>query len=66
MIAIRVKVTACAHLGRLHEARDWLLRLLELQPDLTIRRWRELVSALTLDVRSRLEQGLRIGGLPEG
>jgi len=65
MIAIRVKVAACAHMGQLREARDWLRRLLELQPDLTIRRWRELVSALASDVRNGLEQGLRIAGLPE-
>jgi TolB-like protein len=34
--AIRSRLVACAHLGHTEEARDWLRRLLDIQPGLTI------------------------------
>ena len=62
---MRIKVAACAHLDRLEEAKEWLGRLLQRQPGLTIRTWR----AATISIgsgRDRFEAGLRKAGLPEG
>src|SRR5260370_30207298 len=36
--ALRVKVAALVQLGRIDKARDWLKRLIEVQPGLTITR----------------------------
>jgi tetratricopeptide (TPR) repeat protein len=38
--AIRFRVIACAMLGHIAEAHDWLERLLELQPGLTIAKYK--------------------------
>ncbi len=64
--ALRNRVVACAHLGRIEEARDGLERLLELQPDLTVTRFKALyavtLSPVVLDV---YVEGYRKAGLPE-
>jgi hypothetical protein len=59
-------VVACAHLGRIEEARDGLERLLELQPDLTIAKFKALY-AVTLPpkVLNIYVEGYRKAGLPE-
>jgi adenylate cyclase len=64
--ALRNKVAACAHLGRIEEARGVLERLLELQPDLTIARFRARY-AVTLppEVLDIYVEGYRKAGLPE-
>ena len=65
--AIRIKVIANAHLGRLEEARAELGRVLAIHPGLTIARYRAF-----MDVNSAPEAvelnvtGLRLAGLPEG
>jgi len=64
--AIRNRLVACAHLGRIEEARDGLGRLLELTPGLTIARFRALYTNVhepkLLDIHV---EGLRKAGLPE-
>ena len=64
--ALRNKVAACAHLGRIEEARNGLKRLLELQPDLTIARFKARY-AVTLppEVLDIYVEGYRKAGLPE-
>ncbi len=65
LLPMRIMVAACAHLDRLEEAKEWLGRLLQKQPGLTIRTWR----AGTISIgsgRDRFEAGLRKAGLPEG
>lgn len=63
---IRNRVVACAHLGRIDEARDWLRRLLEITPRLTIARYKALYGIThppgIIDI---YVEGLRKAGLPE-
>jgi len=63
---IRNRVVACAHLGRIAEARDWLRRLLEITPRLTIARYKALYGIThppgIIDI---YVEGLRKAGLPE-
>jgi adenylate cyclase len=64
--AIRVKIVANAHLGRLDEARAILGRLLALDPGLTITRYRALFTAPMAPALVDLYvTGLRLAGLPE-
>jgi TolB-like protein/class 3 adenylate cyclase len=64
--AIRVKIVANAHLGRLDEARATLGRLLALDPGLTITRYRALFTAPMAPALVDLYvTGLRLAGLPE-
>jgi len=64
--AIRVKIAANAHLGRLDEARAELGRLLAIDPGLTIAGYRAFLGPATapefLDIAVT---GLRLAGLPE-
>ena len=64
--AMRVKTVACAHLGRLDEARAELGRVLAIDPQLTITRYRGLLAAATSpEVLELLLHGMRVAGLPE-
>jgi len=60
--AIRVKVVANAHLGRLAEARAELSRMLALYPGLTVANYRPMTSS---EVAELFIAGLRLAGLPE-
>ena len=60
-----VKVVATAQLGRDHEARDVLSRVLELEPGLTIARWKATAPTLRPEYVARSEEGLRKAGMPE-
>ncbi len=62
---MRTNAAACAHLDRLEEAKEWLGRLLQRQPALTIRTWRAATNSIG-GGRDRFEAGLRKAGLPEG
>ena len=63
--AMRVKVAALAHLGRLDEARAELNRLLGIDPKLTIAGFREYAHFQASEVLELFVTGLRLAGLPE-
>ena len=65
--AMGVKIVACARLGRIDEARNWLKRRLELQPGLTIAKWKKnaAVRIASPELLALFEDGLRKAGLPE-
>jgi adenylate cyclase len=62
-----VKVALCAHLGRLEEARDWLGRLREVLPGLTVAWYKARFATgwLSPQIASFYVEGLRKAGLPE-
>jgi adenylate cyclase len=62
--ALRVKMVACAYLGRVEEARSAVTRLLELYPKLTIASWR-VSTVFSAQIWAIFEEGLRKAGLPE-
>jgi tetratricopeptide (TPR) repeat protein len=64
--AMRVKVVALAHLGRLDEARAELSRLLAIDPKLTIAGYRAYAHFVAPEVLELYVTGLRLAGLPEG
>jgi len=64
--AMRVKTAAFAHLGRLDEARAELGRVLAIDPQLTIARYRAMLGLpVAPEVFELIEVGLRRAGLPE-
>jgi tetratricopeptide (TPR) repeat protein len=64
--AIRNRLIACAHLDRIEEARDGLVRLLEITPGLTIARYKALYTVTHPPELIGLQlEGLRKAGLPE-
>jgi len=64
--AMRAKVVALAHLGRLDEARAELGRALAIDPKLTIAGFREYAHFLGPELLQLVVTGLRLAGLPEG
>jgi adenylate cyclase len=64
-VALRIRVAACAHLGRLPEARQWLARLLEVDPGLTIAKVKAYATYLPPETVAVYVEGLRKAGLPE-
>jgi len=65
--ALRNKVVACAHLGRIEEARDGLEQLLKLQPGLTIAQYDVTYGTVfSPQIHAVYLEGLRKAGLPEG
>jgi adenylate cyclase len=64
--AMRVKIAANAHLGRLDDARTELSRMLAIDPKLTIAGFRDLAHYLAPEVLELYITGLRLAGLPEG
>jgi len=65
MSAMRIRVASCAHLGRIEEARAWLNRLIELQPGLTIAKYKLYAAYISAETRAVFVEGLRKAGLPE-
>ena len=64
--AINMKVILCAHLGRLDDAHNWLGRLLEIVPGLTIAEFAaRLAPILVPEILALYVEGLRKAGLPE-
>jgi adenylate cyclase len=64
--AMRVKVVANAHLGRLDEARAELGRMLAIDPKLTIAGFRAYNHFMAPELLELYDVGLRLAGLPEG
>jgi TolB-like protein/class 3 adenylate cyclase len=64
---LRVKLVACAHSGRIEEARYCLRQVLELQPELTVARLTDY-PAMTVspEILGLFSDGFRKAGLPEG
>jgi tetratricopeptide (TPR) repeat protein len=63
---IRIKIALCACLGLIDEARQWLGRLLELQPDLTLAEMKVYAAKfLAPEAQELYIDGLRKAGLPE-
>jgi adenylate cyclase len=62
--ALRTKVICCVYLDRIDEARDWLARLLEVEPGLTIAQVKSSLPYQT-ELLNRYVDGLRKAGLPE-
>jgi len=63
--AMRSKVAANAHLGRLDEARAELSRVLAIDPKLTIAGLQESLHYVAPEIVELLVTGLRLAGLPE-
>ena len=63
--AMRVKIAANAHLGRLDEARAELSRMLAIDPKLTIAGFREYAHFFAPEVLELYVDGVRLAGLPE-
>jgi tetratricopeptide (TPR) repeat protein len=64
--AIRYKAALCGHLGRVDEGREWLRRLLDVRPGLTIARYvREASGYQPPEIRAIFADGFRKAGLPE-
>ena len=64
---IRAKIVLCVFLDRKEEARDWLRRMLELQPGLTVAGLRGYgATFLAPEILEIYIEGLRKAGLPEG
>jgi adenylate cyclase len=62
----RVKVALCGLLGRVEEGREWLSRLLELQPGLTVADFvAHAATFLSAGMTKSMVEGLRKAGLPE-
>jgi adenylate cyclase len=64
--SVRIKVILCAHLGRMEEAHHWLERLLDIQPGLTIGRYKAMFTPiLAPEILALYVDALRKAGVPE-
>jgi len=63
--AMRIKVISCAYLDRIDEARDWLGRMLKIDPGLTIAGLKTTMPPMSPERFARYADGLRKAGLPE-
>ena len=63
--AMRVKIAANAHLGRLDKARAELSRMLAIDPKLTIAGFRNQAHFMAPEVLELYVTGLRLASLPE-
>jgi adenylate cyclase len=65
-VALRVLTASKALAGRLEEARSAVARLMHLDPALRVSHIKGLIPIRRPDDLARLEEGLRLAGLPEG
>jgi len=63
--ALRAKAVCCAYLGRIEEARDWVRKMLDTEPGLTIARFKATLKQFPRELLSQYLEGLRKAGLPE-
>jgi adenylate cyclase len=66
-VMLRVKAVACAHLGRMEEARSCVSAMLKFQPEFTISGWRTTygAKAFSPETAAMYIDGLRKAGVPE-
>ena len=64
-IALRVLAASLALAGKLEEARDTAVRLMQLDPALRVSKIKGMIPIRRPDDLARLEEGLRLAGLPE-
>jgi TolB-like protein len=64
IVALRLKLALCGHLGRVEEAKECLYRLREIDPEPTIAPVRRIAFSPT--ATAQMIEGLRKAGLPEG
>jgi tetratricopeptide (TPR) repeat protein len=65
-LAIRIKVVACTQMGRIAEAQESLARMTELQPGLTIAKFRAFAARnFPAELLAIYTDGLRKAGLQE-
>jgi TolB-like protein len=65
--SIRYRAALCGHLGRVEEGREWLRRLLDVRPGLTVAMYmREASTYQPPEIRAIFADGFRRIGLPEG
>ncbi len=65
---MRIKLVSLAHLGPTEDTRDWLKRVLAVQPGLTVAAWKSSVATTTTfspELLSLFTDGLRKAGVPE-
>jgi hypothetical protein len=65
-LAVRVKIVANAHLGRIDEARAELSRMLAIDPELTIAGFPQRATIRAPELLELYVTDLRLAGLPEG
>jgi tetratricopeptide (TPR) repeat protein len=58
-------VAALGHLGRREEAKPYVDKLLRLEPDFTVEKFREVYPIKKPSDRKRYSEGLRLAGIPE-
>jgi tetratricopeptide (TPR) repeat protein len=64
--AIRYKTALCGHLGRIEDGHEWLRRLLDVRPGLTIASYmREASTYQPRQIRAIFADGFRKAGMPE-
>jgi TolB-like protein len=66
--ATRFKLVCLAHLGRTADARDWLKRVLSLQPGLTVASWKASAATnlrFAPELIALIADGMRKAGVPE-
>jgi tetratricopeptide (TPR) repeat protein len=63
--ALRIKAVCCAYLDRIEEARNWLGRVLDVEPGLTLTRLKALMPRFSPKLLARFVEGLRKAGLPD-
>jgi tetratricopeptide (TPR) repeat protein len=65
-VALRFKLVACAHLGRVEEARTGVRQLLKIDPTFTIARWKaDNMGYYPAEIGAVFEEGYRKAGLLE-
>lgn len=65
-VALRVLAASLALAGKLEHARDVAVRLMQLVPALRVSHIKTLIPIRRPDDLARLEEGLRLAGVPEG
>lgn len=64
--AMCIRAVACGHLGRREEGREWVDRIREIAPDLTVESYREFLSTFIVPEGVAIQaEGMLKAGMPE-